>query len=55
MPVVINTVEVNQEQPRASSSEGQAAEPAAPTRLNPEEIRRLLEHIAERLTRLQAH
>jgi hypothetical protein len=55
MPVVINTVEVSQEQTRAAGPETSAAEPAASTRPDPNEIRRLLEHMAARLLRLQAH
>ncbi len=55
MPVVINTVEVTPEQPRSAIPEPAAGQTNAPVKPSPEEIRRQLELIASRLTRLQAH
>ena len=55
MPIVINDFQVTQDQPRTVNPETPAAQPAAPAKPNPEEIRRLLLRMAERLMRIQAH
>ena len=54
MPIVINNLEVTQEQSRSANPAPPAAETTAPVKPNPEEIRRLLVRMAERLRRLQA-
>jgi hypothetical protein len=55
MPVVINSLDVSPEPTRSAAAEAPAAQPEGPRRPDPEEIRRQLERMAERMLRLLAH
>lgn len=58
MPVVINSVEVTQEPAppsRGSSTESASAAQLTSGKPDPDELRRQLERMADRLLRIQAH